>query len=236
MKSSKIIRLLAALVCVVMAFVSCSGDAANITPADDAVITPLTESVPLLDDTTATDTDATITYDALSELVEIKYKSPAYFKEALKIEGELVNANGIAFVVRTSEVFADNLAKEVYSVYSILDGSVILTLENTYDYTLDVKATDINVGFAGNYGAFIVVEKITNTLLTAEEMEGNFRFDEAELNYKEESFYEFYDMKGNLFATSNLSGYVYFSETYEDSYATPYYARIGDSRHYFNSA
>ena len=235
-KSSKIIRLLAALVCVVMAFVSCSGDAANITPADDAVIKPLTESVPLLDDTTAADTDATITYDALSELLEIKYKSPAYFKEALKIEGELVTEGELAFVVRTSEIFADNLAKEVYSVYSILDGSVILTLENTYDYTLDVKATDINVSFDDYYGVVLVVEKITNTLLTAEEMEGNFRFDEAELNYKEESFYEFYDMKGNLFATSNLSGWVYCGSVHEDSYATPYYARIGDSRHYFNSA
>ena len=151
MKSSKFIRLLAALVCVVMAFVSCSGDAANLDPANDTV-KPLAESAPLLDDASA-GAAATTVYNSLNSLVEYKYKTPAYFKEALKIEGEILEDVECpsAFVMRTSEITAANLVKEVYSVYSLKDGSKILELENFYEYNYDKKASELEIYFE-NFG------------------------------------------------------------------------------------
>lgn len=236
MKSSKFIKLLAALLCVIMAFVSCSGDTANAGGANPDAIKPLSDSTPLLEDVSA---GATV-YKSLSDLVDINYKSPEYFKEALKLEGELVNSDeeSFVFVMRTSKIGADNLAKEVYSVYSILNGECILTVENTYDYTKAEKDSEVNVSVISEDGfivpfSVIAVEKTTRTLLTAEEMEGNFRFDKADLNYKVETSYEFYDMAGKLFDTSNTYKTVEI-ETNMSSYVTPFKVVIGEATHYFN--
>lgn len=206
MKSSKFIKLLAALLCVVMAFVSCSGDTANADGANPDAIQPLSSQVPLLDDAAGGEIPAAPVYSSLSELIEYKYKSPDYFKEALKLDGEIYEYGLAGIIMKTSEIGSDNLAKEVFNVYNYLTGECVLTVENTYDYTEAKKLNDVDVYFDGYFGEdnglVVVVERTTRTLITDEEKEGNFRFDDS-LYYKEESSYEFYDMSGKLFDTAN---------------------------------
>ncbi len=202
MKSSKFIKLLAALLCVVMAFVSCSGDTANADGgANPGAIQPLSSSGPLLDGATAGDTYVPPVYSSLSDLVEMKYKTPDYFKEALKLDGEIHGDGFGGIIMKTSEIGSDNLAKEVFSVYSYSTGECVLTVENTYDYNEAKKLSDVDVYFEKDF--VLVVKRTTRTLITDEEKEGNFRFDDS-LYYKEETSFEFYDMSGNLFDTANL--------------------------------
>ena len=235
-KSSKFIKLLAALLCVVMAFVSCSGDTTNTDGVNPDAVKPLSESGPLLDDATAGAPYVPPVYSSLSELYEIKYKNPDYFKEAFKLNGEIEDSDGIAVIMKTSEIGADNLAKEVYSVYNRITGECVLTVENSYEYVNGNKPNEVDVdlySFDTEILPFtvIVVEKINRTLITDAEKEGNFRFDDS-LYYKEETSYEFYDMSGNLFDTANFVSTPYIDFT--GSYSTPFVVSVNGNTHLFN--
>ena len=247
MKSSNFIKLLALLLCVVMMFASCSIFGIG-EPEEEAPEVNEPSSEPETGEEPETEPEATPqepenskVYSSLSELLEIKNKTPDYIKETLKLDGDIYHSDGIALVMKKATIGTDNLAKEVYNVYNLTNGACVLTVENSFDYYAAEyeRESEVNVYLASRTRdditcTVIVVEKITRSILSSEETAGNYRYGSS-LNYKEEKTYELYDMAGVLFDTANyvsVSGArAYLSFDFVGNINAPFIVEVNGTRH-----
>lgn len=216
MKSSNFIKLLAALLCVAVMFVSCSGETANGT-TDVDTLSELGNL--LLDEAGPEDTETKPT--SVDDFFTVKPADKKLFIEAEKIEGELIAESEYNIVVRNVEVNPDNTVNEVFTVYNMISGKSVLTLENTYDYTLNpdvLQESEIEFDFEyghdeygydnPTYGMYLIkVSKITRGKLTEEEKANNYRLPEGAV-YTQDTVIEYYDVNGVLVDTSNTDEFV----------------------------
>lgn len=205
MKSSNLIKLLALLLCLVLALASCGEAAQGVQDASPAALSASTGGVSSLgaklDDAEAP-TEATTTW---RDFMTLYPDADEVFAELEEIGAgmELVDTNEIVVVLRSASVDKQNVVTETYTVYNMLLEKTVLTVTNKFTAVEEFEYgqdTGLYVTTISNTCAIVVARK-TIAEYTEEELESNFRLDEDDV--KVTYSYEFYDCAGTLLTASD---------------------------------
>lgn len=224
MKSSNLIKLLALLLCIVLALASCGESAQGVQGASPTALSASTGGVSSLgaklDDAEAP-TEATTTW---RDFMTLYPEASEVFAESEEIgaDMELVDANELVFIFRSASVDKQNVVTETYTAYNTLLEKIVLTVSNKYTAVEEFEdEQDTGLYVATIYDACaIVVGRRTIEAYTEEELESNFRLDEDDV--KTTYSYEFYDLAGTLITKSDsyldVYGGTFSSYGYSDRY------------------
>ena len=194
MKYSKFLKLLSALLCVVMLFVSCGDKECTEHIDEDA-------------NYVCDNCEATLEKpEPEPEPIEPKFENffdltynPNYinFTEAQRLDfGKYIDKNGSVLLFKDSEIDNFNMVKDTYTVYDAETNAVLFTLEDSYENLAELRyIRDVEVFLAP--GIVIKASNIPSEKLTPEELF------ELELNgvnnpgeYRYTSNVEFYTLAG----------------------------------------
>ncbi len=205
MKSSNLIKLLALLLCIVLALASCGETAQGVQGASPTALSASSGGVSSLgaklDDAEAP-TEAATTW---RDFMTLYPDADEVFAELEEIgeDMDIVDVNELVAVFRGASVDKQNVVTETYIVYNLLLEKTVLTVTNKFtavEEFEDEQDTGLYVGMIESTGA-IVVSRRTIAAYTEEELESNFRLDEDDV--KTTYTYEFYDYAGTLLAESD---------------------------------
>lgn len=203
MKSSNLFKLLALLLCAVIALASCGETAQGVQNATPVALSASSGGVSnlgaKLDDAEAPAEAATTWRDFITFYPD-KYEVLAELEE-IGENMELVDCNDFVMIFRSASVDKNNIVTETYKIYNMILGEFVLTVTNQYTATEEFDNTqDTILQVVATSGAIMVI-RYELTPYTDEELESNFRLDEGDV--KGTCLFEYYDYAGTLLIKSN---------------------------------
>lgn len=208
MKSSNVIKLLAALLCVVMMFVSCADSA--VIPETNGVdsLSGTAGTFPTLSDTTGTEDVAPTEPLKLSDFIEFIDKDKVYTTVEDAPEG-VVDVYENYYLIYDYSVDAMNQATYSYEVVNIETGESYKKWEHTFDQANPDSEIYVHFETAGNV-AIIAVADVKYAEITDAMRDESYLITDSDRYYIDSISYDVYDLYGNT-VFENKPFYLYES-------------------------